>query len=111
MQNKGGDYLWEPFSIRNSAHSNITRNLYKNIYGNKILFEEINHKLKLSFQYQWNSSNTYGFIRKCSLLNLSEDEQSLTVLDGLQNIMPYGVGSALQNQSSNLVDAIREASS
>ena len=36
-------YLWEPFSDRYAGIYNITRNLYKNIYGNKIIFEEINH--------------------------------------------------------------------
>jgi hypothetical protein len=102
-------HVWEPFSIRNSARFNITRNLYKNVYGNKILFEEINHDLELSFQYQWNSSNNYGFVRRCSLENLGEHEKSVTMLDGLQNIMPYGVGSALQNQSSNLVDAYKRS--
>jgi hypothetical protein len=73
------------------------------------LFEEINHDLKLSFRYQWNSSNSYGFVRKCSLENLSNDKQSIIILDGLQNIMPSGVGSALQNQSSNLVDAYKRS--
>ena len=28
-------------------------------------------------------------------------------MDGIQNILPYGVGSDLQNASSNLVDAYK----
>jgi hypothetical protein len=48
-------------------------------------------------------------VRKCSLENLSNDKQSIAILDGLQNIMPSGVGSALQNQSSNLVDAYKRS--
>ena len=34
-------YLWEPFSDNQNKIYNITRNLYKNTFGNKIIFEEI----------------------------------------------------------------------
>ncbi|MEM9525856.1 MAG: hypothetical protein AAGA31_04555, partial [Bacteroidota bacterium] len=34
-------------------------------------------------------------------------EVSLSLIDGIQNIVPYGVGSELQNRSSNLVDAYK----
>ena len=44
-------YLWEPFSSRYSGVYSISRNLYKNAYGNKIVFEEINHDLGLEFSY------------------------------------------------------------
>jgi len=58
--NKNGEnYIWEPFSIRYATQFNTSRNLYKSIYGNKVLFEEINHDLGLTFQYQWSSSNIY----------------------------------------------------
>ncbi|WP_265243781.1 hypothetical protein [Muriicola sp. Z0-33] len=107
---KGGkEYLWEPFSDRMEGTYKVTRNLYKNIYGNKILFEEINHDLELTYSYQWNSSNVYGFVKKSKLVNDSSDEVNLTVLDGIQNILPYGVGSDLQNAQSNLVDAYKRS--
>ena len=87
---------------------NTTRNLYKNEYGNKVLFEEINHDLGLTFQYQWNSTNTFGFIKKSKLINTCGPlTVEVNVLDGIQNILPYGVGSDLQNASSNLVDAYK----
>ena len=53
----GTALLWEPFSVRSEGNFSITRNLYQNKWGNKILFEEINHGLQLSFQYEWGSSN------------------------------------------------------
>lgn len=109
VHHEGRDSVWEPFSVRNTAFPDITRNLYKSVYGNKILFEEVNHQLNLSFQYEWNTSSVYGFVRKCRLENLGEQDMSVTVLDGLQNVMPFGVGSALQNQSSNLVDAYKRS--
>ena len=54
-------HVWEPFSNRQDRLYKVSRNIYKNIYGNKVLFEEVNHDLGLTFRYQWNSSNKYGF--------------------------------------------------
>ena len=107
VQKNSKTHLWEPFSDRFQGMHNITRNLYKNEYGNKVLFEEINHDLGLTFQYQWNSTNTFGFIKKSKLINTSDSNVEIKLLDGIQNILPYGVGSDLQNASSNLVDAYK----
>ena len=101
-------HIWEPFSERFSVHKYaISRNLYKNIYGNKIIFEEINHNLGLTYRYQWNSSSKYGFVRKSELQNNSTNQYQIEFIDGIQNIMPFGVSSDLQNASSNLVDAYK----
>ena len=37
--------VWEPFSNRFDGLYDFSRNLYKNVLGNKIMFEEINHDL------------------------------------------------------------------
>jgi hypothetical protein len=107
VQKDGQTKVWEPFSNRCPSLYAISRNLYKNVYGNKILFEEANHDLDLVFQYKWNLSDTYGFVRKSRLENRGDAAIQVSILDGIQNIMPYGVGSAVQNQSSNLVDAYK----
>lgn len=101
--------LWEPFSIRGGYRYRLSRNLYKNVYGNKILFEEINHTLGLAFRYQWCSSDAYGFVRQSTLINNTAQEVNITVLDGIQNILPSGVPSELQMRSSNLVDAYKKS--
>jgi hypothetical protein len=98
--------LWEPFSDRFKPKNNI-QNVYKNIYGNKVIFEEINQDLELSFQYEWNSSNKFGFVKKSEITNFSNQDYNITLLDGIQNLMPYGVSSDLQNSTSNLVDAYK----
>ena len=103
------DALWEPFSTLSKARFKLTRNLYKNRYGNKIRFEEHNHDLGLSFSYEWSSSNLYGFVRRAFLVNHSEQSLQIRLLDGLQNLLPYGVGSDLQNKQSNLVDAYKRS--
>jgi hypothetical protein len=102
-------HIWEPFSERFTGKYKISRNLYKSIYGNKIIFEEINHDLGLTFHYQWNSSKIFGFVRKASLENTSGNTYEITLLDGIQNIMPYGVPSDLQRSTSNLVDAYKRS--
>ncbi|MEJ1223546.1 hypothetical protein [Sediminicola sp. 1XM1-17] len=100
--------LWEPFSENQKGVYNTRRNLYKNKIGNKIIFEESNLDLGLTFRYHWNSSNDYGFVRKSALINDTNDEVQVTLLDGIQNILPYGISAALQNNRSNLVDAYKK---
>lgn len=101
--------IWEPFSERFTDKYNISRNLYKNFYGNKIVFEEINHDLELSFSYEWNSSNKFGFVKQASIKNHSDKAYQISLLDGIQNIMPHGVSSDLQASTSNLVDAYKRS--
>ncbi|MDT0608123.1 hypothetical protein [Croceitalea rosinachiae] len=101
--------IWEPFSNRYTGVFNFTRNLYKNEFGNKVIFEEVNHDLGLTFQYQWSSSNRFGFVRKSKLTNTSDRTIEVCILDGIQNIMPFGVGASTQQASSNLVDAYKRS--
>ena len=101
-------FLWEPFSERQLDVYNTTRNLYKNSYGNKVIFEEINEDLGLTFRYQWNTSDKFGFVKKSTLLNDTNVSIKVTLLDGLQNILPSNVTADLQNTRSNLVDAYKK---
>jgi len=100
--------LWEPFSERQAGLYNIKRNIYKNIFGNKVIFEEINEDLEVSFKYQWNSSDEFGFVREATFVNHSSDELEVSLLDGVQDVIPYGVGSDIQGIRSNLVDAYKK---
>ncbi|WP_282043724.1 hypothetical protein [Winogradskyella flava] len=103
----GKKFIWEPFSIRFQDNYNTQVNLYKSVYGNAIIFEEENLDLELTFRYEWCSSNKFGFVKKSKLSNRSSLPIEVKVLDGIQNVLPYGVSSALQNASSNLVDAYK----
>ena len=110
ISHHGELFIWEPFSERFSENRyKTTRNIYKNVYGNKVIFEEVNHDLKLTYRYQWNSSKQYGFVRKSELVNDSEYDYQIEFVDGIQNLMPYGVSSDLQNAASNLVDAYKRS--
>jgi hypothetical protein len=104
----GKKFLWEPFSNLHEGIYSLSRNLYKNSYGNKIIFEEINHDLGITFTYEWNSSNQFGFVKKSCVTNNNSESVTINFVDGIQNILPYGVEEALQNSSSNLVDAYKK---
>ena len=108
VQIDGEVQVWEPFSERFTGKYEITRNIFKSFNGNKIMFEEINHDLGLTYRYQWNSSNLYGFVRKSELENHSGSERKISLFDGIQNILPYGVEPDMQTQTSNLVDAYKK---
>jgi len=105
---KGKTSLWEPFSDGYSGIYKLHRNIYKNSYGNKVVFEEVNEDLGLTFRYQWSFSSRYGFVKRATVINTNATDIAVTVLDGIQNIMPYGIDSSLQNESSNLVDAYKK---
>jgi hypothetical protein len=98
---------WEPFSTADDGRHARTRNLYKNVLGNKLCFEEINHDLEVAFRYVWLTSDRYGFVRTCELENLGRHPLQVEMLDGLQNILPAGTPRFTQTNSSNLVDAYK----
>ncbi len=101
------DFLWQPFSRHNSNVYMITRNLYKNTIGNKVMFEEINLDLEVAFTYTWKNSNVFGFIKESSIVNLGEKTVTVKVLDGIRNILPYGVNTSLQTSLSTLLDGYK----
>ena len=100
-------HAWEPFNREHDDHYVVTRNLYKNQLGNKLLFEEINHDLELAFRYRWATSNEFGFVRHCELENLGTENCLVEMVDGLQNILPAGTPRRTQANASYLVDAYK----
>ncbi|MCA1756914.1 MAG: hypothetical protein LC649_05600 [Bacteroidales bacterium] len=110
LVNRGNHtYLWEPFASDYEGIYRLERNLYKSISGNKILFEENNLDLELSFRYGWYNSEQFGWIKKSVLENNSENEILVDILDGIRNILPYGTDYAFQNEYSNLLEAYRKS--
>jgi hypothetical protein len=99
--------LWEPFAEAQAGVYSIQRNIYKNLLSNKLIFEEINAELDLSFRYGWYNSDRFGFVKRSLLLNRGSQSQQVELLDGLQNILPCSVDPGLQLSSSNLLDAYK----
>ena len=108
-EHAGRNHLWEPFSERGGGNYRIQRNLLKNFCGNKILFEEINSDLGLVFRYGWSSSEQFGWVRTATLTNTSSNKVvKVRLLDGLQNLLPCGIGSQFQLEKSTLIDAYKK---
>jgi len=107
VEQNGKHRKWEPFNMEHDGRYELNRHIYKNLLGNKLCFEEINHDLQLAFRYTWVTSDSFGFVRQCELQNLAEHPTSLELIDGLQNILPAGTPRFTQTNSSNLVDAYK----
>lgn len=98
---------WEPYNREQDYKYSVTRNLYKNVLGDKLCFEEINHDLKLRFQYTWLTTDEYGFVRDCEVENLTNQNRHIEMIDGFVNLLPAGTPRFTQTNSSNLVDAYK----
>ncbi len=105
----GRSHLWEPFSNRYAGVYDIERHLYKNRTGNVLLFEEINHDLQLRLRTAWRTGDRLGFVRTGWLYNDGDTNCQIDLLDGLQNVLPYGVTTLLQGSMSNLLHAYKRS--
>lgn len=101
------NYVWEPFEKSKIKRFDIIQNIYKGVYGNILIFEEINKDLNLVFRYKWETSQKYGIVRTSTIENVGDKNTQIEILDGIQNIMPNGVNSVLEVNSSCLVDAYK----
>jgi hypothetical protein len=107
VQHNGRIHLWEPLTP-NTPHIYTTeRHLYKNVPGSKLIFEEINHDLQLTWRTIWRTGDRFGFIKTSWLQNNSATPCTIELLDGVQNVLPYGATAQLQNTFSNLLHAYK----
>lgn len=104
-----GTSIWQPFSAEPILDESRSQNLYKNSLGNRVMFEEVHHVLRMAFRYTWAFGQRYGFIRQCELVNLDETEVEVHITDGLENLMPSGLGHDFQLRYSNLSDAYKKS--
>ncbi len=98
---------WEPFT---GDQPGTRRCLRKSLLGNMVIFEEQHLELELTIRYRWAPSDRFGWVRTVSLIS-EDDDNSMTVdvVDGLLDVMPWGVGVAFQQQMSNLANAYRRS--
>ncbi|HNT66715.1 MAG TPA: hypothetical protein PKN04_13110 [bacterium] len=101
-------HLWEPFSRHYWGVYRTERNIYKNTIGNQIIFEEVNHDLKVNFQCSWLNSDRFGLIKKTQFRNDDSKPIKISILDGIQNLLPAGVNRKLQLEYSTLVDGYKK---
>ncbi len=109
VRRHGKNYLWEPFSDRANGIYRVRRNLYKNFWGNQLIFEEVNEDLALTFRYGWFNSQQFGFVRRAWLANSGTASTRIELLDGIRNLMPCGTGSQFNLEYSTLLDAYKKS--
>ncbi|TLM99201.1 hypothetical protein FDZ73_22210, partial [bacterium] len=103
----GRKSLWEPLSACQRGIYDVERNLYKNIPGNILVFEEVNRSLGLTYRYAWRTGDTFGFVKSSWLINNNSSPCSVEVLDGFQNLLPANISDQTQNTLSVLLDAYK----
>ena len=103
----GATTLWEPFT---GDAPDTRRSLLKSLLGNVVVFEEQHLGLGLTFRYRWAPSDRFGWVRTASLTSHADDEPvTVEILDGLLDVMPWGIGVPFQQQMSNLANAYRRS--
>ena len=108
VQKNGKTLLWEPFSDRNKGIYAIERTISKSTIGNKLIFREKNLDLDITFSYAWMNADDFGWVKKSRIENHGDASVVVTLLDGLQNILPSGIDRITQNTFSTLVDGYKK---
>ncbi|GHC60169.1 hypothetical protein [Roseibacillus persicicus] len=99
--------LWNPFRPSIALLTPTRRRLMKSLLGDEVVFDERHEELALRFTYRWQFSKKYGFVRRAKLSNDGSESRSLRLVDGLQNLLPAGVGTRMQQEYSCLADAYK----
>jgi hypothetical protein len=102
-----GTTIWEPFTGTSTLKR---RNLFKSLQGDAVVFEEEHFDLGLVIRYRWAPSERFGWVRTVTLENREAGSQmTVDIVDGLLNVMPWGIDVPLQQQMSNLANAYRRS--
>ena len=107
IHRSGDTILWEPFT---GDQPDTRRCLRKSLLGNIVVFEEQHLELGLTMRYRWAPSDRFGWVRTASMI--SEEHaapMTIDVVDGLLDVMPWGVGVPFQQRMSNLANAYRRS--
>jgi hypothetical protein len=65
--------------------------------------------LGLRFSYRWSTSATYGFVRTTTVRNVGAKRVRIATLDGLVDVLPYGLEPTLYQRFGNLTNAYKRS--
>ncbi len=104
-----GSLLWEPLSPSGPGPDGAQRQLFKDIAGTALVFEETRHDLGLRLRVTWQTGSRFGIVRTCELANIGDQPRDVELVDGFVNVLPAGVDVNVQNRLSNLLDAYKRS--
>ncbi|MDH3247980.1 MAG: hypothetical protein OEQ47_03425, partial [Acidimicrobiia bacterium] len=99
--------VWRPF--HGPSGDATRRSLYKSVVGDSVIFEETHLETHLTFRYRWTSDDRLGFVRTSTLSNDGREQVSVEYVDGLLNLLPYGLDPAVYQRLSNLTNAYKRS--
>ena len=97
----GRTALWEPWADGGRVYD-ITRNLYKSVTGETVVFEEVNHDLGLRLRTTLTGGGPFGLVREAVLENLTPGPVEVRYLDGWHQVIPPGVTEEVYSRLSYL---------
>ena len=101
------EILWVPGAARPATGTR--RFVSKSVVGDSVVFEEHRADLGVRFRYRWSTSATHGFVRTTTVENDGNAPVRVAVLDGLVNLLPYGIDPTLYQRLSNLANAYKRS--
>ena len=99
--------LWEPFSRSHTGIYRITRNLYKNVLGDNSFLKRPITILVSSLLIHGRPRSVW-LCKRSTIAATGNAETTVKILDGIENLPPYGVLAGTQNELSCLVDAYKK---
>ncbi len=102
----GRGVLWNPFESRHDASG---QSLHKNAVGNQVVFSSTCEEFPLVVKQRWTSAQDLGHIRTVTVSNHGATDITFDLLDGLRNILPWGVELSTQQMASCLVAAYKRS--
>ena len=108
VNRNGAVKLWQPFTESLINPYEVERSIFKSVLGDEVIFEEHNLTLDLTFGYHWQSCDKYGIVRTAYLQCGTQDADA-ELIDGILNILPYGIRSAFQLEWPCLGDAYKSS--
>ena len=101
--------LWEPFGPAHLMGDRAERNLYKDVAGTALVFEEAHRGLGLRLRITWQTSSRFGVVRSSELANIGAEAREVELIDGFVNVLPAGIDVQTQIRLSNLLDAYKRS--
>ena len=99
--------LWNPFRPSIALMTPTTRRIMKSPQGDEVVFDELHQDLELRFNYRWQFSKKFGFVRRAKLTNEGDTPRTMRLVDGIDNFLPSGVSTRMQLEYSCLSDAYK----